>query len=126
MLPLLHDFDGERVFVVRGGPVAAWLRRIDPALVVVATGGTSPALAGYLRERIEAAVPEIEHAEEMAALTASLRSDLADRELSAAERRDAIGAVTRSRAVWKAFHTPGSNPGEIAADVISDVIGDTT
>ena len=99
--------------------------RAGDVVIGVGTNGRSPALAGYLRERVEEAVGELEHAEEMAALTGELRAELHEDGLAAAERHAAIRAVVRSREVWTAFHTPGANSREIAADVISDVTGDS-
>ena len=92
-----------------------------PVTVAIGTGGASPALSGYLRERLEA---EIEGVGGMAALTSGLREELKRDGVEPPERREAIRAVVRSDAVWTALDTPGSNPREIAADVISNVIGD--
>lgn len=77
-----------------------------PVSVAVSTGARSPALAAFLRERIEA---EIEGAGAMAELTADLRAELKTGSLSAAERREALRAVVRSPSVWKALHTPTAN-----------------
>ncbi|WP_336024716.1 precorrin-2 dehydrogenase/sirohydrochlorin ferrochelatase family protein [Halobellus salinisoli] len=88
--------------------------------VAVSTGGRSPALAKYLRERIEA---EIEGAEEMAALTAELRAELRESELDPSARRDAIRAVVRDPLVWKTLRTGASNPRREATRVIRNTIG---
>lgn len=107
------------------GSVALPATTRDGEVVVgVGTGGRSPALAAHLRDRIEKAVADLDHADAMASLTADLRADLGEEGVPAADRHAALRAVVRSRAVWTAFHTPGSNPRERAADVISDVIGD--
>ncbi|MFC7202525.1 bifunctional precorrin-2 dehydrogenase/sirohydrochlorin ferrochelatase [Haloferax namakaokahaiae] len=207
MIPLVHDFRGETVLVVGGGPVGArkarrfadeartvvvspefaegafgdaelvraavtvddaddWVARFDPALVVAATndsevndalvaaardhgalvnradrsgerdvgsvvvpatiedgdvavaittGGASPALSKYLRERIEA---ELAGAGEMAELTGELRAELKDSNRTPAERRDAIRAVVRDPSVWKALRSGDTNPRREAARVI--------
>jgi len=96
--------------------------RDGPVVVAVATGARSPALSRHLREQIE---PVVEGAGGMAELTAELRDGLQER-LPPEERRGALRAVVRSDDVWKALDTPGSNGKEKAADVISDVTGDTT
>ncbi len=100
--------------------------RDGDVVVAVGTGGRSPALAAHLRDSVEAALDDFAHADEMATLTARLRADLADGDLPPADRHAALRAVVRSREVWTAFHTPGSNPRERAADVISDVTGDSS
>ncbi|WP_049984977.1 precorrin-2 dehydrogenase/sirohydrochlorin ferrochelatase family protein [Halobellus rufus] len=88
--------------------------------VAISTGGRSPALAKYLRERIES---EIEGAEEMAALTAELRAELRDAEVDPSARRDAIRAVVRDPLVWKTLRTGASNPRREATRVIRNTIG---
>ncbi len=202
MIPLMHDFDGERVLVFGGGTVGArkarrfateaavvvvsptfdaeeygdsellraapapeevgdWLDRIEPALVVAATdddelnrtideqadergilrnradtagsrdvgsvvvpatvrdepvvvsistGATSPTVSRYLRQELESTV---EHAGAMAELTGDLR-----KELTGPDRRESLRAVVSSDAVWKALDTEGSNPRQVATDVI--------
>ncbi|MFB6091352.1 MAG: bifunctional precorrin-2 dehydrogenase/sirohydrochlorin ferrochelatase [Halobellus sp.] len=89
--------------------------------VAISTGGRSPALAKYLRERIEA---EIEGAEAMAELTAELRQELRASDLDPATRRDAIRAVVRDPEVWKALRTGASNPRREATRVIRNTGGD--
>jgi precorrin-2 dehydrogenase/sirohydrochlorin ferrochelatase len=215
MIPLLHDFEGETVLVVGGGPVGArkarrfaqeadvvvlspefadddfgdadrvqtepapaeasdWVERTDPALVVaatddaavndafaaaareagalvnradesggrdadsvvvpatvrddpvtvaVATGGASPALSKHLREELES---EFEGAGEMATLTAALRADLKAAGVAPKRRREAVRAVVRSDAVWKALRTGSSNPRETAEGVVSSAVGEVT
>jgi precorrin-2 dehydrogenase/sirohydrochlorin ferrochelatase len=85
--------------------------------VSVSTGGASPALSKHLRERIEA---ELADAGAMADLTADLRRDLRERDLSPAERRDAVRAVVRSSRVWKALGEGDANPRDEAANVIEN------
>ena len=96
--------------------------RDDPVTVAVATGGKSPALSRYLREEIES---EFAGAGEMADLTGELREELQDRGVPAETRRDAVRAVVRSSAVWKALDTGSSKPRQVAVDVIEDVTGET-
>jgi len=209
MIPLMHDFDGERVLVFGGGSVGArkarrfateasvvvvspqfeadsfggaelirgaptaesvdeWLTRIDPALVVaatddpelnaaidragkergilrnradesgdrdlgsvvvpatvrddpvvvaVSTGARSPVVSRYLRQELEAT---IDGAGKMAELTGSLRE-----ELTGPDRRAALRAVVSSEAVWKALDTEGTNPRQVATDVIADATGES-
>ena len=88
--------------------------------VAITTGGASPALSKYLRERLE---DELEGAGAMAELTRALRAELKEGELSASERRDAVRKVVRSSQVWKALHTGTSKSRRVAEDVIR---GETT
>jgi precorrin-2 dehydrogenase/sirohydrochlorin ferrochelatase len=91
--------------------------RDDPLVLAVATGGTSPALSRYLRERFET---EFAGAGAMATLTGRLRKRL--RESAPPEtRRAAIRAVVRSERVWKALGDGTHNPAQEAQLVISDV-----
>ncbi|SDM51644.1 precorrin-2 dehydrogenase / sirohydrochlorin ferrochelatase [Halogranum gelatinilyticum] len=92
----------------------------DPVSVAISTGGVSPALSKYLRERIE---DELAGAGGMAELTAELRSTLKESDLSPSERRDVVRAVVQSSPVWKALRTGESNPREEAARVIGTQFG---
>jgi precorrin-2 dehydrogenase/sirohydrochlorin ferrochelatase len=83
--------------------------------VAITTGGASPALSKYLRERIEA---DIEGAGAMADLTRDLRADLKTRDLAPGERRDAVRRVVRSSRVWKALRTGTTNARDVAEDVM--------
>ena len=106
------SYDTDRVVVpatVRDGPVVA----------SVGTGGRAPALSRRLRQEI---AETLDGAGELAELTADLRAELRDR--PAKQRRDAVRAVVRADAVWKALDTPDDNPRETARAVISDVTGD--
>jgi precorrin-2 dehydrogenase/sirohydrochlorin ferrochelatase len=85
--------------------------------VAVTTGGASPALSKYLRERLEA---ELDGAGGMAALTRELRAELKRSDRSPAERRDAVRAVVRSPDVWKALRTGTVNARQVAEDVIQN------
>jgi precorrin-2 dehydrogenase/sirohydrochlorin ferrochelatase len=84
--------------------------------VAVSTGGKSPALSRYLRQRIEA---EIEDAGAMAELTGELRSDLKAAGYAAGDRREAVRSVVRSSSVWKALHTGTPNPEKEAERVMA-------
>ncbi|MFC3477224.1 precorrin-2 dehydrogenase/sirohydrochlorin ferrochelatase family protein [Halobacterium litoreum] len=93
----------------------------DPVTVAVSTSGESPALSKYLRERLD---EEFAGAGEMAGLTGDLRADLKAAGVAADRRRDAVRAVVRSNAVWKALRTGSSNPRKTAEGVVSDALGD--
>jgi len=214
MIPLLHDFEGETVLVVGGGPVGArkarrfaqeaevvvlspefadddfgdadrvqtepapaeasdWVERTDPALVVAATddAAVNDAFAAAAREAgalvnradesggrdadsvvvpatvrddpVTVAVatggasPALEAPPggtgvgvrgrgEMATLTAALRADLKAAGVAPKRRREAVRAVVRSDAVWKALRTGSSNPRETAEGVVSSAVGEVT
>ncbi|WP_142858064.1 precorrin-2 dehydrogenase/sirohydrochlorin ferrochelatase family protein [Salinigranum halophilum] len=83
--------------------------------VAVTTGGASPALSKYLRERLEA---DLAGAGAMADLTRDLRTDLKTRDLTPGERRAAMRRVVRSSRVWKALRTGTTNARKVAEDVI--------
>ena len=206
MLPLFHDFDGRRVVVVGGGPVAARKARTfgeeadvtviapgfvegfsdlectleertleadeapevvaDAALVVpatddrelndaiseaareagcpvnrvdeqgdvvtpsraqsaevtiaISTGGASPAMSKYLRQRIE---PLLEAADPMVVLQAELREELqtAD-ELPPAKRREALWAVLEDDRTWELLAADRkADARERAWDLIDDL-----
>lgn len=88
--------------------------------VAISTGGRSPALAKYLRERIESTV---DGAEGMAELTGDLRAELRSSDLDPATRRDAVRAVVRDSEVWKGLRTGTPNPRQEATRVIQDTTG---
>jgi precorrin-2 dehydrogenase/sirohydrochlorin ferrochelatase len=94
--------------------------RDGPVLLAVATGGRSPALSRYLRERFEAAFAG---AGAMATLTGELREQLRE-DTPPAQRRAAIRAVVRSERVWKALGDGQRNPEREAQSVISDVLSE--
>ena len=89
-----------------------------PVSVAISTGGQSPALSRYLRQQFE---DELEDAGAMADLTGELSEELKTGSLSAAERREAVRAVVRSPAVWKALHTGTSNAMKEAERVMTEL-----
>lgn len=95
--------------------------REDPVVVAVTTGGESPALSRYLREVVEA---DLSGAGELATLTGELREELQADGVPPHERREAMRAVVRSDAVWKALDSRSRNLRHIAVDEIEDVTGD--
>ncbi|WP_256686645.1 precorrin-2 dehydrogenase/sirohydrochlorin ferrochelatase family protein [Halococcus qingdaonensis] len=92
--------------------------RDDPVLMAVATGGTSPALSRYLRERFE---EEFAGVGAMATLTGELREQLRE-DTPAEQRRAAVRAVVRSDRVWKALGDGTHTAEQEAQSVISDVL----
>lgn len=95
--------------------------RDDPVTIAVTTGGNSPALSRYLRQRIEA---DLEGAGEMAELTGEIRRELKADGVAPAVRREAVRAVVRSDPVWKALRTGEANPRREAATVVQEVVDD--
>ena len=91
----------------------------DPVRVALSTGGTSPALAKALRERIEA---EIDGAGAMAELSGALRAELKDRGVTPEKRRKAIRRVVRSEGVWKGLQKGDSYGRQEADSVIEEVL----
>lgn len=106
------DHSGERG---PGSVVVPGTVEDDPVSVAVSTGGNSPALSKYLRERLEA---ELDGAGAMARLSGDLRSELKAEGWSPSRRRDAVRAVVRSSRVWKALRTGESNARREATRVI--------
>ncbi|WP_181686234.1 precorrin-2 dehydrogenase/sirohydrochlorin ferrochelatase family protein [Halorhabdus salina] len=99
--------------------------RQDSVVLAIATGGQSPAVSRILRERLENEV-YVQQAEELARITGALREQLREAGVDPETRRQAIRDVVKGDRVWKALDSSGSNGQEVAADVISDVIGDTS
>lgn len=97
--------------------------RDGPVVVGVGTGGTSPALAAHLRDRIAG---EIAGAGAMADLTADLRAALAERGVPPDRRHAALRAVVSDDEVWTALDTGASNARQLAETVIRDVTGETS
>ena len=95
--------------------------RDDPVVVSVSTGGASPALSRYLRERIEG---EIDGAGAMARLTGELRDELQSRGVAPDRRRAAVREVVRSTDVWTNLDRGSTKARQAAEDVIDDVTGD--
>jgi len=91
----------------------------NPVTVALSTGGTSPALAKALRERIEA---EIDGAGEMARLSGEIREELKSEGVAPEKRREAVRRVVRSRGVWKALQKGRSNGRQEADTVIEEVL----
>ncbi|GGL25545.1 hypothetical protein GCM10009037_06440 [Halarchaeum grantii] len=116
------DHAGDRAFDDVAVPATV---RDDPVTVAVSTGGSSPALAKHLRERIEDAVTG---AGAMAELTAALRESLQDAAVPPRRRRDAVRAVVRSEPVWKALRSADTKDDQEVDDavrrVVADVAGD--
>jgi len=91
----------------------------NPVTVALSTGGTSPALAKALRERIEA---EIDGAGEMARLSGEIREELKSEGVAPEKRREAVRRVVRSRGVWKGLQKGRSNGRQEADTVIEEVL----
>lgn len=96
--------------------------RDDPVTVAVSTGGTSPALSRYLRERVEV---ELAGAGAMAELTEALRAELKAEGVPPSERRAAIRAIVRSAPVWKALRSGDSKARQEAERVIRETRGES-
>lgn len=212
VFPLVHDFHGDRVLVLGGGPVGArrarrlsrvarvvvispefadgdfgnaqlvraapspaqvadWIAAIDPVLVIAATddptvneaavaagsdngslvnradtdlavepgvvsipavardgsvvaavttGGDSPALSGFLRERIEEL---LQGAGEVADASRAIRSELRERGVDSEKRRAILRSMLESDAVWDAARDPhGDTLAAARAAVESDCL----
>ena len=91
----------------------------DPVRVALSTGGASPALAKHLRERIEA---EIDGAGAMARVSGDVREELKERGADPETRRDAVRAVVRSTAVWKALQEDESKGRQEAERVVEEMV----
>lgn len=92
----------------------------DGSVVVsVFTGGRSPALSAFLRDRIR---PELDGAGEMAAITGELRATLKADNVPEPVRRDAVRAVVADARVWKALRTANTNARHVAAAVVDAVV----
>jgi precorrin-2 dehydrogenase/sirohydrochlorin ferrochelatase len=97
--------------------------RDGPVLAAIATSGTSPALSKHLRKELE---NELAGVGELATLLADLRTELRGDDVSPATRREALRAVVASDRVWKHLDSGDVNVRNIAEDVISDVMGDSS
>lgn len=82
----------------RGGTVTPSTIDGSNITVAISTHGQSPATSKYLRKRLE---PEIERADPMVELQASLRDRLADREAS--ERHQILWEVLDDTEIWRAL-----------------------
>jgi len=96
--------------------------RDDPVVVSVSTGGTSPALARVLRQRVE---DEIDGAGAMAEVTGALRERLQEKGVPAAERRRALRGVVRSSQLWTDLRAPNANVDQITEELVTEVLQDT-
>ncbi|WP_020222881.1 precorrin-2 dehydrogenase/sirohydrochlorin ferrochelatase family protein, partial [Halarchaeum acidiphilum] len=112
------DHAGERAFDDVAVPATV---RDDPVTVAVSTGGSSPALAKHLRERIE---ETIAGAGAMASLSAGLRGDLREAGVPPERRRDAVRAVVRSEPVWKALRSTDSKDDQAVGDAVARIVAD--
>lgn len=112
------DTHGERD---PGSVVVPATIRDDPVVVSIATGGASPALSRYLRERVE---DELDGAGAMAVLTGAIREELQARDVEPARRREVVRAVVRSPDVWTTLRTGTTNPRQLTGDVLADVAPD--
>jgi precorrin-2 dehydrogenase/sirohydrochlorin ferrochelatase len=92
---------------------------LDGVTVSIATGGASPALAGYLREQIE---DRYAQAGAMARLLAELHDRLRAAAVDTADRRTAMRAVLRAPAVWKGLDTGVPKAREEADQVIASTL----
>ncbi|MHC3437718.1 precorrin-2 dehydrogenase/sirohydrochlorin ferrochelatase family protein [Natrialbaceae archaeon A-gly3] len=73
----------------------------DEVTIAISTGGSSPAMSKYLRQRIE---PLLERADPMVTLQAELREKLqAADELPPAKRREALWAVLEDEDTWESL-----------------------
>jgi len=106
-----------------GGVVVPATVREGEVTAAVSTGGASPALAAELRNRVAEA---IDGTGRMAALAATVRAELRADGHDPATRQAAMRALAGSDRVWKALDTPDDNVETIAAEVISNVTGDST
>lgn len=91
--------------------------RDDPVAVAISTGGSSPALARYLREQVET---ELSGAGAMAELTGTLREELKTADVPPGERRDAVRAVVRDSTVWKGLQEGKANARQLADRVVRE------
>lgn len=115
---LLNRADESDAATATGDVVVPATVRDDPVVLAIATGGTSPALSRYLRERFET---ELAGVGAMADLSGELRERLRE-EVPPGERRDAVRAVVRSERVWKALGDSKSNAAHEAKSVIRGVL----
>jgi precorrin-2 dehydrogenase/sirohydrochlorin ferrochelatase len=95
--------------------------RDGDVVAAVSTGGASPALSKYLRERIEG---QLEGAGAMAALTGEIRDRLQREAVDPGDRRAAVRAVVHDDRVWKLLGTGPSKARQKADAVVDRVVGD--
>jgi len=94
--------------------------RDGPVVAALSTGGTAPALAKALRERIEA---ELADAGAMAELVGELREELRERGVPPDDRRAAVRAVVRSERVWKDLRASDGKSRQAADDIVAETLG---
>ena len=95
--------------------------RDEPVTVSVSTGGTSPALARVLRQRVES---EVEGAGAMAELTGELRERLRAEDVDPDARREAIRTIVRSPRVWTGLRSGDAKLEEITEELLAEVLED--
>jgi precorrin-2 dehydrogenase/sirohydrochlorin ferrochelatase len=103
------------------GVVVPGIVRDGPVVAAVATSGLSPALSGVLRERIEAVVSG---SRPVAEVTADVRDDLRERDVSARHRREIMRRIVRSADVWTEANRSRDEGREAARRVCSEVLED--
>jgi precorrin-2 dehydrogenase/sirohydrochlorin ferrochelatase len=96
------DRSGERG---RRGVVVPATVEDDPVTVAVTTSGTSPAVSRHLRRELDGVV---DGAGSVASVVGDLRTELKERDVDPARRRDAIRAVAAAPAVWAAAREGGA------------------
>lgn len=92
--------------------------RDDPVVVAIGTGGTSPALSGHLRERIEA---ELAGAGHVARASAQIRSSLREVPIDAGTRHELLRELVRDDRVWAAARSDPTGVEGVAADVLEEL-----
>lgn len=116
---LLHN----RVDRSEGGPPGSVIVpatvRDGSVSVAISTSGASPAVAGVLRERIEA---DLEGAARMVRLTNTLRTNLRHTDLEPSRRRAVVRAVAASDEVWKALRSGTDYPPTTSMRVVASAL----
>ena len=144
MIPLVHDFDGERVLIVGGGAVGARQSRlfaqeasvlvISPAFVDESFGGAqriraapTPSDVSHLLATVAPVLvvaatddPPLNEAIETAAHEQGVLVNRAD---GAGLRGPGSVILPASEGVWKDLDTEGANPYEHAVAVIEETTG---
>lgn len=92
-----------------------------PVVASVSTGGRSPTLSGYLRERIG---DELDGSGAVAEAVGELRAELRERGLALDPRREALRAVVESDRVWRAARADG-DVRAVADQVVEAALAET-